>query len=62
NAVVPSRTLPARVVAFATDVPDDRVIHRVPENALSRTAPAVVRVRFNDFMTPQAALTPAPRP
>jgi anti-sigma factor RsiW len=55
------RTLPAHVVAFATNVPDERVLNRVPENALSRTAPAVTRIRFT-YVTPQAALTPAPRP
>lgn len=63
RASEPVRTLPAQAVAFATDMPDERVLHRVPENALSRTAPAVVRVRsYDNYVTPQAALTPAPRP
>jgi anti-sigma factor RsiW len=59
---MPARTLPARTVALATETPDDRLSHRLPENIFLRTAPATVtRFRFT-FLTPQAALTPAPRP
>jgi anti-sigma factor RsiW len=59
---VPARTLPARTVALATETPDDSLSNRVPDNVLFRTAPATaVRFRFT-FLTPQAALTPAPRP
>ena len=57
----PARTLPARTVVLATNIPDERVLHRIPENALNRTAPAATRIHV-DFVTPQAALTPAPRP
>jgi anti-sigma factor RsiW len=59
---VTARTLPAHAVAFATTLPDQRVLNRVPANALSRTAPAATRVRLADFVTPEAALTPAPLP
>jgi anti-sigma factor RsiW len=57
-----SRTLPARAVAFATVLPDNHALIVLPENALSRTAPAVTRSRLISFVTPQAALTPAPLP
>jgi anti-sigma factor RsiW len=57
-----TRTLPARAVAFATVLPDNHALIVLPENALSRTAPAVTRSRVISYVTPQAALTPAPRP
>jgi anti-sigma factor RsiW len=62
DEIPPSRTLPARAVAFATVLPDNHALIHLPDNALSRTAPALTRSRVITYVTPQAALTPAPLP